>query len=121
MSNIKYQRIAIRFTAQNTPVLIDAETDKLFAKAKEVAVIAGTSFNTNRNLVFTKPFRVNGNDIYPDGFDTFLLFPRVEHKDYMKIDEKAAGSKVEGEIVDKNAGAYPYTATIIVTLVNESE
>jgi hypothetical protein len=120
MKNIKYQVIKLTIPAQNTEVKIDAETDKQYATVKEMVMYCGTEFSRSRNLVVTSPIKFNSKEIFPEKFDTFLLFPCEDNKQYnfTEINEPAAGSKIEGRLKDVNPGVFPYEVTIVLTLSN---
>lgn len=121
MPNTKYQRITVSVAVTATAYAINAKTDTLYKKVEKCWCYAGTSYSTNRNAVFTRPLKINGEEFYPQDFDCFLLFPRVENEDFINQVKgaEAAGSLVEGEITDSAAGFAAYTFTLILKLVKE--
>lgn len=119
---IKYQLHKVRVTTQNTDVVISVDTDKLYKIVKQIWIYSDTNVAANKNLVVTNPIKVNAVEVYPENFDTNLLFPKEDNimLGTLDVNEKAEGSRVEGKIQYQAAVVNPaFDVKIILVLSDE--
>lgn len=98
---------------------IDVELDHQYEKVKRIYAYADPNYTSNNNVVFTKGLKINNVEHFPDDFDGALLFP-VDHNDeFTKIDEEAAGSRLQVTVKDTGTVSSAYYFTFVLILENE--
>ena len=115
---VKYQiiKVGVGPLSRNQGAF-SVNTDKVFKYITGIFVYCGDSYSTNLNLSMNKPMRIGGVEIFPEEFDTHLLFPRVENESFTRsVKTEAAGSRIEGSF---DLLSTEETATILLILENE--
>lgn len=120
-ANKKYQLLKYTISAASESVKIEAETDKLYKRCTGIHVTQTVSSNAIDSTL--NNFKINSKEIFPEGFEVKMINTGqdVSPEDrFYKLDEPAAGSKIEGTYTDKgNAAIYPYTLIIYLRLEKE--
>lgn len=118
---IRYQVIKTLISDIDTPYTIDVELDKQYERAKRISMFTDPAYANNRNLEFIAPLNINNVELFPEKFDSALLFPLNHNEHFTEIDEEAKASRLRVQVIDKNT-AMPaegaYYLTIVVQLEN---
>lgn len=122
MAAKKYQIIKKTMVAGTNPTIsIDTTTDKRYKRVTELAVITDADYTLNKNLEVVSPIQINGEEIIPVGFDTMLLYPRLEYKAFRKFTPiEAEGSRVECRLQYNGTLGDDLEVKIILTLEEEA-
>lgn len=119
---IKYQIAKVTVTTKDADVPISIDTDKLYKIVKQIWIYSDTNVAANKNLVVTNPIKVNAVEVYPELFDTNLLFPKEDNimLGTTEVNEKAEGSRIEGKIQYQAAVVVtPFDVKIVLVLSDE--
>lgn len=77
-SRIQIIKVNIPATA-NPEVALSTTVDRLYNKTRRIVFYTDPDRDANRNLEMINGLKIGGKEIYPDDFDTSLLFPRVDN------------------------------------------
>jgi hypothetical protein len=122
---MKYQlhkvTVPIQAGGVYTDVAISVDTDKLYKTVKQMWIYSDTNVASNKNLVVTGPIKVNSVEVYPENFDTNLLFPKEDNimLGTLDVNEPAGGSRVEGKIQYQANIAAAFDVKIVLVLSDE--
>lgn len=117
----RYQIIKQLISAKDTEYNISVELDKQYERVTRIYAYGNPNYTQNNNLVFSSPLKINNTDHFPEDFDSALLFPIDHNDDFTKIDEEAAGSRLEVTLQDKGTVASPYYFSIVLVLENKHD
>lgn len=120
---VKYQPIPIVITvAGQTVSCNNITTDRNYKKVNGIQAYTD-DFIAMRSLTSEK-FEINGQEIYPQGWDVQLISSgndlNPNERFDNEIDEPADGSTVNISLKDGSVGGqvYPYTVKVVLRLVN---
>ena len=99
-------------------ITISAETDKSYSKVTKISMYSNPIETSNVNLEMTQPLFINNKQVFPNEFDTALLFPKKNNDEFREIEAETNGSLLEVRVTDANYTSN-YYLTIILELENE--
>ncbi|MPM07442.1 hypothetical protein SDC9_53748 [bioreactor metagenome] len=117
----RFQVIKQLIAAKGTEYSISVETDKNYKRVTGICMYSDPVYSNNVNVLFTSPLKIDNREIFPENFDSALLFPVEDNKVFTKIDEKADGSKIEVSVIDNNNAFAAHYLTIVLQLENDDE
>jgi hypothetical protein len=114
----KFQIIKVNIPATANPeVSINSEVDRLFSKIKRIAFYTDADRDANKNLTMVNGLKIGGKEIYPDNFDTGLLFPRNDNSIFTEqVINDCAGETVETKLKYTGTPSAALTGKLILFL-----
>ena len=125
LRNIKYQVIQLVVNAANDTVVSNGvTTDRNYKTVKGIQITAGDFAAVNSSTI--KKFEIDNQEIYPDLFPARIIYSGQEVNPNQRFDldveEPAENSTVNITYLDGGtAAAYPYTASVILKLINPTK
>lgn len=114
----RYQKAKVAYDSLGADkVTIKMEIDKQYKYVTQIFCFTTPVYGSNVNTTLATPLKINHIDIYPEDFDTGLLFPADSNAVFTKIKEEAAGSMLEVQFNTPSTGS----GYINVVLVLENE
>ena len=117
-----YQIFSASITSGSTNVFT-GNLNLLYKKVTGVCAVIADETGVTKSK-FTQ-FQIDGDDIFPNGFEVILLTTGVDvppDDRFLKLDERAENSIINMTYVDGTKGtAYPYTLNIYFRLENPTE
>ncbi|MDD3686729.1 MAG: hypothetical protein PHE56_08175 [Bacteroidales bacterium] len=80
-------------------ITVDKQIDKRFKKVVGVQMYTSTVLANNINLNFEKDFKIDSEEVYPENFDSAMLFPVKQNEEFTKLSEpiELNNYKLEGK------------------------
>lgn len=81
-------------------VVIDRNIDKRYKKVTDIFMMTSPVIADNTNLNFAKDLRIDDEIVFPQDFDSFMLYPIMQNKEFTKLREpiEIHNSKIEGNL-----------------------
>src|ERR1044072_3889976 len=104
LGDIKYQPIIITVSEANAQVIVEADTDKLYARCTGIFISVPDASVISSTL---SRFEINGKEIFPDGYEIKMVNTTsdvpVDNR-YYELNEPAKGSRLKTKYND--SGLY---------------
>ncbi|MDR2011409.1 MAG: hypothetical protein LBQ22_13095 [Bacteroidales bacterium] len=96
----KYEVYQFQVTGATTNIEIDRNIDKRYTKVTDIFIYTSSVVENNKNLEFSKDLRIDDKIVYPQNFDSFMLYPMMQNQEFTKLREPISinSSKIEGEL-----------------------
>ncbi len=114
----RIQIIKVNIPASANPeVTVSSIIDRLFNKVRRIAFYTHPNRDENQNLEMINGLKVSGKEVFPDGFDTALLFPRVDNAIFTdQVIPDCANDLVEVRFRYNGTPSAPITGKLILFL-----